>query len=97
MGARRTPEVIRGSAVVHRRRCGKANCWCAEGEAMHEATVLSYSEQGKTRFVMLPDSEVKAVQAAVNRYRAEKARLERRGDQGRRRLVDRLARRRNRA
>ena len=39
------PEMIRGSVVVHRRRCGKPNCRCAGGD-LHEATVLSYSERG---------------------------------------------------
>ena len=38
------PRMIRGSVVVQRRRCGKANCRCADGESLHEATVLSYSE-----------------------------------------------------
>ena len=50
------PELIRGSVVVHRRRCGKPNCRCAAGD-LHEATVLSYSERGRTRFVMLPQAE----------------------------------------
>ena len=45
------PEMIRGSVVVHRRRCGKPNCRCAAGD-LHEATVLSYSERGRTRFVL---------------------------------------------
>ena len=27
---------------------------CADGESLHEAVVLSYSEVGRTRFVMLP-------------------------------------------
>src|SRR5260370_40062452 len=67
--------MVRGSVVVHRRRCGKPNCRCAGGEALHESTVLSYSEQGRTRFGMLPAGEVAAVQAAVDRYRAEKDRL----------------------
>ncbi len=40
--------LVRGTVVVHRRRCGKANCRCAGGEALHESTVLSYSEQGRT-------------------------------------------------
>ena len=44
--------MIRGSVVTHRRRCGKPNCRCADGEALHESTVLSYSEGGRTRFVM---------------------------------------------
>jgi len=82
--------VVRGSVVVHRRRCGKANCRCASGEALHEATVLSYSEGGRTRFLMLPQPEVAAVRAAVERYRAEKAKLEAKGDAGLAALVARL-------
>jgi hypothetical protein len=38
--------MIRGSVVVHRRRCGKRNCRCAAGD-LREATVLSYSERGR--------------------------------------------------
>lgn len=36
--------MVRGSVVVHRRRCGKATCRCSDGELLHEAVVLSYSE-----------------------------------------------------
>ena len=82
--------LVRGSVVVHRRRCGKANCRCAGGENLHEATVLSYSEGGRTRFLMLPEDEVAAVRAAVERYRAEKAKLEAKGDAGLAALVARL-------
>jgi len=81
---------VRGSVVVHRRRCGKANCRCAGGEALHESTVLSYSEAGKTRFVMLPASEVAGVAEAVERYRAEKELLEQRAESGLAELVARL-------
>ena len=88
--------IIRGSVVVHRRRCGKPTCRCADGENLHEATVLSYSDAGKTRFVMLPADQVRVVREAVNRYRMEKARVERRGDAGRKQLVARLARRQGR-
>src|SRR5450759_2186665 len=57
--------MVRGSVVTHRRRCGKPNCRCATGEELHESTVLSHSEAGRTRFVMLPAGEVAAVRAAV--------------------------------
>jgi hypothetical protein len=89
------PEMIRGSVVVHRRRCGKRNCRCAEGD-LHEATVLSYSERGRTRFVMLPAAEVAAVAAAVDRYRAAEAELAAAGEAGRGELIARLAARRGR-
>lgn len=92
--AARMPRLIRGSVVTHRRRCGKPNCRCATGEALHESTVLSYSDAGRTRFVMLPAGEVTAVRAAVERYRAAAAKLEADGDAGRAALISRLTGRR---
>jgi hypothetical protein len=83
--------MIRGSVVVHRRRCGKPTCRCADGEALHEATVLSFSERGRTRFVMLPAAQVAAVRAAVERYRAAQAKLEAQGEAGRAALIAALA------
>ena len=91
----RAPEMVRGSVVVHRRRCGKPNCRCAAGD-LHEATVLSYSERGRTRFVMLPQAEVAAVAEAVDRYRAAEAELAATGEAGRAALIGRLAARRGR-
>lgn len=88
--------IVRGSVVVHRRRCGKAACRCADGESLHEAVVLSYSEGGRTRFVMLPPSEVAGVRAAVERYRAERARLDEAAEAGRAALVARLGKARGR-
>ncbi len=84
------PRVIRGSVVVHRRRCGKPTCRCAGGEDLHESTVLSYSERGRTRFVMLPPGQVAAVRAAVERYRAAQAKVEAAGEAGRAALVAEL-------
>jgi hypothetical protein len=85
------PKVVRGSVVVHRRRCGKPNCRCAEGVELHESTVLSYSEGGRTKFVMLPAEEVAAVRAAVERYRAAKSRVEEQGSAGLADLIARLS------
>ena len=90
-GASGVPRVIRGSVVVHRRRCGKPTCRCAGGEALHESTVLSYSERGRTRFVMLPAGQVAAVRAAVERYRAAQAKLEAQGEASRAALLAALA------
>ena len=81
-GSGGAPRMIRGSVVVQRRRCGKANCRCADGEQLHEATVLSYSEAGRGRTVMLAPGEVAAVRAAVARYRAAQARLREAGNGG---------------
>jgi len=58
---------------------------------LHEATVLNYSERGRTRFVMLPAAQVAAVRAAVERYRAAQAKLETQGEAGRAALLVALA------
>lgn len=93
--ARRTtsqvPRLVRGSVVAHRHRCGKPTCRCAGGEALHESVVLSYSESGRTRFLMLPADQVAAVRKATERYRKEKARLLDEGSQGLAELVARLS------
>ena len=82
VSSRQVPRMIRGSVVVQRRRCGKANCRCADGEHLHESTVLSYSQGGRSRTVMLDPGEVAVVRAAVDRYRAARIRLEAAGDAG---------------
>ncbi|MHB8341666.1 MAG: DUF6788 family protein [Mycobacteriales bacterium] len=86
--------MIRGSVVTHRRRCGKSNCRCQSGGGLHESVVLSYSEAGRTHFVMLPAAEVAAVRAAAARYRSAQARLAATGEAGRAALVARLTARR---
>lgn len=88
-GSGGVPRMIRGSVVVQRRRCGKPNCRCADGEQLHEATVLSYSEGGRSRTVMLDPSQVAAVKAATERYRAARAKLEEQANAGLAALVAR--------
>lgn len=84
------PEMLRGSVVTHRRRCGKPNCRCAEGEVLHERVVLSYSEASRTRFLTLPEEVIEAVRLATARYRNERARLEAVGNAGLAQLVSSL-------
>lgn len=91
-GASERPRVVRGSVVTHRRRCGKPTCRCTDGEQLHESTVLSYTEDGQTRFLMLPAADVAAVQAATARYRAALAKVEAAGEAGRATLISRLKR-----
>jgi hypothetical protein len=83
-------QMVRGTVVVHRRKCGKPNCRCATGEG-HPSTVLSYSEESRTKFLTLPAAEVEPVRRATARYRAAKARLEAQGNAGLAALVTRLA------
>lgn len=74
--------MVRGSVVVQRRRCGKPNCHCASGQALHETTALSYSEAGRTRTLMLDPAQLAAVRRAVERYRQARAKLEAEADAG---------------
>lgn len=87
----RVPQMLRGSLVTLRRRCGKPGCRCAQGEERHEAPALSYSDHGRTRVVMLAESDVAAVAAALARYRAAKANLEERASTGLALLTERVA------
>lgn len=87
----RFPRMIRGSVVVQRRRCGTPTCRCADGKQLHESTVLSYSEQGRNRTVMLAREEIEKVRAAVARYRAAQAKLEDEGNAGLAALLTRRA------
>ncbi len=95
-GAGGFPRMIRGSVVVQRRRCGKSSCRCTDGVSMHEATVLSYSEGGRNRTVMLSADQVGPVRAAVDRYRAAQTKLEAQGNAGLAGLLTRAAARRGR-
>ena len=81
--------MVRGTVVVHRRRCGKPNCRCATGGG-HPSTVLSYSEGSRTKFLTLPAAEVEGVRRATARYRQAKARLQAEGNAGLAALVTRL-------
>jgi hypothetical protein len=78
--AETTPEVLRGSVITHRRRCGKPSCRCASGEALHESVVLSYSKESRTKFVMLRAEEIEPVRQATERFRVAKAALEDKAD-----------------
>lgn len=80
--AGRFPRKIRGSVLVQRRCCGKPSCHCADGQDLHESTVLSYSTGGRNKTVMLPPNEVDKVRAAVERYRAARAAVQAEGDAG---------------
>ena len=85
------PAMIRGSVVTHRRKCGKPTCRCADGQTLHETTVLSYSEAGRTRLLTLPAAEIAAVRAATERYRVALGAVEAQGEAGRAALIARLA------
>jgi hypothetical protein len=78
-------DLLRGSLIVLRRRCGKPNCHCATGDP-HETPALSWSEGGKTQILTLRPEEVRQVAAAVGRYKKARAELDRKAAAGLRAL-----------
>ena len=91
--AGQVPEMLRGTVVTHRRRCGKLNCRCANGEVLHEQVILSYSLESRARSVTLPQELVDPVRAATNRYRSARQQLEAQGNAGLEALIGQLKRR----
>ncbi len=92
-------EVVRGSLITLRRKCGKPNCRCATGEP-HETPALSYSVKGTTGILTLRQEDVPAVKAALARYRKNQQALDQQALAGitalRKRLVAAKARTRGR-
>ncbi len=72
---RARPLVLHGSLITFRRRCGKATCRCASGDA-HESPAFTYTEAGRTKTLTLTNTELAEVSAAVARYEAARAELE---------------------
>jgi len=81
MSRRSEGSLLRGTLITFRRRCGKPNCHCAAGEP-HESPALAYTEGGRTKTLTLADAEVAEVAAALARFEAARAVLERAADAG---------------
>ena len=66
-----------GSLYTLRRRCGKPNCHCAQGE-LHASTVLSYRGQGRPQNITpLPEqlADVRQLTDAYRRFRQARTQL----------------------
>lgn len=73
----RTP-LARGTVYELRRKCGKPSCCCATGGQLHAVTVLSFSEEGRTRLRAIPQGQIaglRALTARYQRFRRARARL----------------------
>lgn len=78
---REDPLLVRGKLTVFRRRCGTTSCRCANGDP-HESPALTYTEAGRTKTLTLRAGEVREVEAALARYEAARAELDRSADAG---------------
>ena len=68
-------QLIKGSLVPNRRRCGKPGCRCAEGE-LHESLAFTYKEGGKSVLVHIPESMQDEARQAHKDYRKLKTLVE---------------------
>jgi len=62
--------LVKGSVYQLRTRCGHPSCHCAKsGGQPHSATVLSWSEAGRTRLRSIPAAERARVRRWAEQYR----------------------------
>jgi len=64
-----------GSLYLLRRKCGKPTCRCAQGH-LHEAWVLTRSEQGEARLFSVPSehrARLRQLTQAYRRYQRARA------------------------
>lgn len=63
-------QLVKGSVYELHTRCGKPSCHCASDQGpLHAATVISWSEHGKTRLRSLPPAEISHFRRGTENYR----------------------------
>jgi hypothetical protein len=62
-------EMLPGSFVERRRRCGKPNCRCADGKHLHSQYQLSVLAKGELRTYNVPARQVEQVRRRVDLHR----------------------------
>jgi hypothetical protein len=60
--------MVQGSFYLQQRRCGKANCRCAQGQ-LHSAWVITRSQEGKSHTYMVPVEERARLRQLTEEYR----------------------------
>lgn len=58
------PDALLGSLSVHRRRCGKSTCRCADGQG-HEAWSFTFMVEGRKRVLHVPAAWVEDIERRV--------------------------------
>ena len=65
-------DVIRGTAVVMTRTCGKAGCRCGRGHK-HKSIYISQYSKGAGRMIYIPKRNEKTVLRLIKNYRILKS------------------------
>lgn len=71
----RIEEILRGSIVVVKRYCGKANCRCQKGHK-HRSLYISQSNNGRSRLIYIPQHSEKEVRRLIDNYHKLKSVME---------------------
>jgi hypothetical protein len=71
----RIEDVIRGSAVVMERACGKKNCRCLKGHK-HRSLYISQYHKGGPRMAYIPKKNEKSVLRLVTNYKILKTAIQ---------------------
>lgn len=61
-------QMIRGSFGTAYRKCGKPNCWCAEGTG-HPINRITWTEKTHSRTRAIPTEDLAWVQTMTNNYK----------------------------
>lgn len=64
----RSEPMVQGSFYLQQRRCGKANCRCAQGQ-LHSAWVITRSQEAKSHTYMVPVEERARLRRLTEEYR----------------------------
>ena len=60
--------LIRGTFGTRRRKCGKPNCHCVQGE-LHESKYVTATDGGRVRQIHVPDADEVKVEDGTYRYK----------------------------
>ena len=63
-----TQQMIRGSFGTAYRKCGKPNCWCAEGMG-HPINRITWTEKTHSRTKAIPPEDTACIQAMTQTYK----------------------------
>ena len=64
----RSEAMVQGSFYLLRRKCGKPNCRCAQGQ-LHASWVITRSEQGQDRIYSVPKNQRGRLRLLTQEYR----------------------------
>ena len=63
-------EMLPGSFIERKRKCGKPNCVCAQGEQLHTQYMLSVLSEGRTKTYNIPIKLAEEVRKKVDLHKS---------------------------